>query len=136
MKKNYKYSFNFWHRKLNMNVRNCYLSSAGKEIWKGLKMCRRYFHSGNGFRKSAKKFINSLKLTKSLLSFLNKLCNDDYRTALDLMFLSFVFCYFLFFTGQIVQMPTVIVEPSMPHTLEKPPGKIMSKLMQSGFAQN
>ena len=33
-------------------------------------------------------------------------------------------------------MPTVIVEPSMPHTLEKPPGKIMSKLMQSGFAQN
>ena len=35
-------------------------------------------------------------------------------------------------------MPTVIVEPSVPipHTLEKPPGKIMSKLMQSGFAQN
>ena len=30
-------------------------------------------------------------------------------------------------------MPKVIVE----HTLEKkPPGKIMSKLMQSGFAQN
>jgi len=39
--------------------------------------------------------------------------------------------------GQTV-MPTVIVEPlvPMPHTLEKPPGKIMSKLMQSGFAQN
>ena len=32
--------------------------------------------------------------------------------------------------------PVEIVEPSMPHTLEKPPGKIMSKLMQSGFAQN
>ena len=112
MKKNYKYSFNFWHRKLNMNVRNCYLSSAGKEIWKGLKMCRRYFHSGNGFRKSAKKFINSLKLAKSLLSFLNKLCNDDYRTgpkpniALEVFFKgvfarsirldAFVFCYFFF----------------------------------------
>jgi len=37
--------------------------------------------------------------------------------------------------GQTV-MPTAIVEPSMPHTLEKPPGKIMSKLMQSGFAQS
>jgi hypothetical protein len=44
---------------------------------------------------------------------------------------------FLFFTGQTV-MPTVVVETlvPMPHTLEKPPGKIMSKLMQSGFAQN
>ena len=75
-------------------------------------MCRRYFHSGNGFRKSAKKFINSLKLAKSLLSFLNKLCNDDYRTgpkpniALEVFFKgvfarsirldAFVFCYFFF----------------------------------------
>ena len=35
-------------------------------------------------------------------------------------------------------MPTVVVETlvPMPHTLEKPPGKIMSKLMQSGLAQN
>ena len=78
-------------------------------------MCRRYFHSGNGFRKSAKKFINSLKLAKSLLSFLNKLCNDDYRTgpkpniALEVFFKgvfarsirldAFVFCYFFLFFG-------------------------------------
>ena len=31
----------------------------------------------------------------------------------------------------------VVVEPiALPDTLEKPPGKIMTKLMQSGFAQN
>ena len=51
--------------------------------------------------------------------------------------LHYTLLLFLFFTGQTV-MPTVVVETlvPMPHTLEKPPGKIMSKLMQSGLAQN
>lgn len=33
-------------------------------------------------------------------------------------------------------IPEVIVEPPVSKRIEKPPGKIMSKLMQSGFAQN
>ena len=42
-----------------------------------------------------------------------------------------------YFTGHSI-IPAVVVDSptTIPQNLEKPPGKIMSKLMQSGFAQN